>query len=100
PDEPAGHYQLGRLLLARSEIEPGLASLHQAQRLEPARARAYIAEAQWLASHGKTVEAIAKAREGTYAEPSSAAARTLLDGLTTAKPGAGSGSGLIERDDP
>jgi len=82
PDEPAGHYQLGRLLLTRGEEAAGLAALHEAQRLEPRRARAWIAEARYLAAKGRTAEAVEKAREATYAEPGHAGARDLLDTLT------------------
>src|SRR5690606_38519545 len=53
PDEGNGYYQLGRLLLARNAAEEGLAALRKAQDLEPLRARAYLAEARWLASKGR-----------------------------------------------
>ena len=85
PDEPAGHYQLGRLLLARGDEAAGLAALHEAQRLEPLRARAWVAEARYLVAKGRTAEAIEKAREATYSEPSHAEARSLLDSFTGAK---------------
>lgn len=81
PDEGQGHYQLGRLLLKRGEETEGLAELRRAQAEEPARARAYVAEAEYLASKGRTAEAIAKAQEATYAEPDSPAAKSLLERL-------------------
>lgn len=82
PDEPAGHYQLGRLLLDRGENAAGLAELREAQRLEPARARAYLAEAQWLKHQGRVEEAIAKAKEATYAQPDHPQAQQFLTSLT------------------
>lgn len=80
PNEGNGHYQLGRLLIARGD-ESGLAEFHIAQQLEPLRARAYVAEAKWLAAHGRRDEAIAKAREATIVEPTDSEARSLLDSL-------------------
>jgi tetratricopeptide (TPR) repeat protein len=82
PTEPAGHYQLGRLRLAHGDEASGLASLHEAQRLEPARARAWIAEATYLDSQGRTAQAEDKARAAVAAEPDHAEARVLLDRLT------------------
>lgn len=93
PDEPAGHYQVGRLLLddrvrtdetaagkARRHAE-GLAALQHAQRLEPTRARARVAEARWLAAQNRTDDAIRKAREAVAAEPSHVESRQLLKSL-------------------
>ena len=81
PDEGGGHYQLGRLLLGRGADDAGIAELRKAQDLEPLRARAYVAEARWLASKGRTAEAIAKAREATIVEPGHAEAASLLNSL-------------------
>jgi tetratricopeptide (TPR) repeat protein len=81
PDNAQGFYQLGRLLLAREAGEEGIAALRRAQNLEPLRARAYVAEARWLSTHGRRDEAIAKAREATIVEPGDAEARALLDSL-------------------
>ncbi len=86
PTEPAGHYQLGRLLLARGEEAPGLAALHAAQRLEPARARAWVAEATYLQGQGRTADAITAARAAVTAEPTHAEARALLVRLTGTAP--------------
>ncbi|MDB4962244.1 MAG: hypothetical protein JWP01_2243 [Myxococcales bacterium] len=82
PDEPAGYFQLGRLLLARGEEVAGLEALHEAQRLEPLAARAWLAEAQWLVGKGRKAEAIQKAQEAVYSEPTNQAARDLLDTLS------------------
>lgn len=82
PAEPAGHYQLGRLRLAHGDEASGLAALHEAQRLEPARARAWIAEATYLESRGRTALAVDKARAAVAAEPAHDEARALLDRLT------------------
>lgn len=82
PDEGQGHFQLGRLLLKRGEEAEGLAELRRAQTEEPARARAYLAEAEYLASKGRTAEALEKAREATFAEPDSQPAQQLLDSMT------------------
>ncbi|MCX5745387.1 MAG: HTTM domain-containing protein [Proteobacteria bacterium] len=84
PDEPVGHFQLGRLLLDKDPVA-GLAHLRTAQHLEPSRARAYLAEARYLAKQGTAAakaQALDKAREGTFAEPSSSEARALVDQLT------------------
>jgi len=83
PDDARGHYRLGELLVRRNDLE-GLGELHEAQRLEPLQPRAYMAEAEYLARTGKQAEAIAKAQEATYADPSSQAARDLVDRLTGA----------------
>jgi hypothetical protein len=82
PDNASGHYQLGRLLLSRDSAEDGLAELHAAQRIAPQQARAFVAEAHWLATHGQRDEALAKAREAARAEPSDAEARRLVDRLS------------------
>lgn len=82
PDEAQGHFQLGRLLLGRGAETEGLAELRRAQAEEPARARAYVAEAEYLAGKGRAAEALDKAREATYAEPDSQLAKTLLDSLS------------------
>jgi hypothetical protein len=82
PEEPAGHYQLGMILLGRNDDTAGLAELHEAQHLEPARARAYLAEARWLKTKGRTEEAIAKAKEATYAQPDHTQAQKFLQSLT------------------
>ena len=86
PDEESGHFQLGRLLIKRGAIEEGLSELREAQRLEPAIARSFIEEARFLQSQGKTAEAIEKAKQATYADPSSTEARALVDSLTRGKP--------------
>ena len=82
PDEGQGHFQLGRLLLKRGEEAEGLAELRRAQSEEPTRARAYIAEAEYLASKGRTPEAIETARSAIHAEPGSQPAQQLLDSMT------------------
>lgn len=81
PREGNGHYQLGKLLLDRGADDEGIAELHRAQDLEPLRARAYLAEARWLAAKGRRDEAIAKAREATIVEPNDSEARALLNSL-------------------
>jgi hypothetical protein len=81
PSDPQGFYQLGKLLLQRNAGDEGLAALRRAEDLEPLRARAYVAEARWLASHGQLQEAIAKAREATIVEPKDPEAKSLLDSL-------------------
>jgi tetratricopeptide (TPR) repeat protein len=81
PRDGNGFYQLGKLLLAREAGDEGLAALHTAQDLEPLRARSYVAEARWLAAHGRRDEALAKAREGAIVEPTDAEAKALLGSL-------------------
>jgi hypothetical protein len=81
PDEPNGHYRLGQLLLGTSDDDGGLAALHEAQRLEPNRARAFIAEANYLRSKRRLPEAREKARAAVAAEPTSNEARALLAAL-------------------
>jgi hypothetical protein len=78
PDSVTGHYHLGKLLLARDLADDGLAELHEAQQLDQHHARAFVAEAEWLASHGRRAEAAAKAREGARAEPGDEAAKQLV----------------------
>jgi hypothetical protein len=85
PREPAGHLQLGRLLLDRNDAT-GLEALHEAARLDPAHARAQIYEARWLASHGRRDEALVKAREAVAADPDDRDAKNLLTRLTAGKP--------------
>ncbi|HEY5925529.1 MAG TPA: HTTM domain-containing protein [Kofleriaceae bacterium] len=81
PDEEGGHYQLGKLLLERGADDEGIAELHKAQDVGPLKARAYLAEARWLATKGRTEEAIAKAREATIVEPNDQEASALLNSL-------------------
>ncbi|MBA3504099.1 MAG: hypothetical protein H0T65_27300, partial [Deltaproteobacteria bacterium] len=54
--------------------------------LEPAIARAFVEEARVLQQQGKTAEALEKAKQATYADPSHTEARALLDSLTGNKP--------------
>lgn len=93
PDDPGAHLRLGRILLERDQGDAGLAELHVAEEMEPGAARAWLEEARWLMRHGQLAEATAKAKEGTYAEPSNAEARQLLDTLTGKRraPGAPAG---------
>ena len=81
PHEGNGHYQLGKLLLDRGAGDEGIAELERAQDLEPLRARAYVAEARYLATKGRHDEAIAKAREATIVDPNDRDARALLNSL-------------------
>lgn len=99
PDEPAGHYQLGRLLLARGDEAAGLASLHEAQRREPHRARAWIAESNYLTSKGRTDEAKEKARAALIVEPTHPGARDLVDRLDGTAPSAPAGAPPPSTDD-
>lgn len=101
PEESSGHFQLGRVLLKRGVEAEGLAELRLAQAEEPARARAYVAEAQYLAGKGRSAEAIEKAREATYAEPESKDAQDLLDSLTgKQRPAAAGNQPDDDRDQP
>ncbi len=86
PGEESAHFQLGRLLITRGATDEGLAHLHEAQRLEPAKARAFVEEARYLQRQGRTAEAIEKAKQATFADPSDAQARAVLDALTGGKP--------------
>ncbi len=81
PEEGGGHYQLAKLLLERGADDEGIEELHRAQQEEPLRARAYIAEARWLATKGRRDEAIQKAREATIVEPNDQEAASLLNSL-------------------
>lgn len=84
PDDVPAHYYLGLALLDRDD-EAGLDELHTAQRLDNHHARAYNSEARWLASHGKSQEAVAKARDATLADPNDAEARNILTALTSGR---------------
>lgn len=53
PNDAVGHYQLGRLLLARGDELDGMAELHDAQRLDPKDRRAFDEEATYLKAHGR-----------------------------------------------
>ncbi len=89
PDDPGSHLRLGRALLGgrgSDAIDAGLAELHAAEEMEPSAARAWLEEARWLQRQGRIDDAIAKAREGTYAEPSSGEARALLETLLGKRP--------------
>ncbi len=86
PDEPTGHYQLGKLLLARGEGDRGLAELRRAEDLEPDRARAYVEEARWLAMHGHKQDAIGRLRIGLAVQPDDADARSIYARLTGTAP--------------
>jgi hypothetical protein len=86
PNQEVGHYQLARLLLASDRVEEGLAELRIAQRVQPDRARAFTEEARWLARQGKQAEAVAKAKEAVFADPSDGEGRALLDQLTGGTP--------------
>ena len=88
PAEGTGHYQLGQILLGRGDETAGLAELREAQRLEPGRARAYLAEARWLKTKGRADEALAKAKEATYAQPNHPEAQQFLQSLTNTQPAA------------
>ncbi|HET9988616.1 MAG TPA: HTTM domain-containing protein, partial [Kofleriaceae bacterium] len=80
PDDAGAHFYLGRLLLAHDDVT-GLDELHASQRLDRAHARAYIAEAQWLATHDRLADAVAAAQAGVAAEPNDAEARNLVTTL-------------------
>jgi HTTM domain len=82
PNDEAGHFHLGNTLLARDQVDEGLAELHEAERLEPNLARGFVAEARWLATHERAGDALIRAREATQADPNDAAARDLLNSLT------------------
>jgi hypothetical protein len=86
PDEPAGHFQLARMLLSQGKTDEALTQLHEAQRLSPGDARPFTVEARWLASHGRVAEAVSKARDATIADPNDNNARSLLDSLTRGGP--------------
>jgi hypothetical protein len=86
PDEPAGHFQLGRMLLTQQKPDEALAELHEAQRLSPGDARPFVVEARWLAAHGRVAQAVDKARDATVADPNDKDARDLLDSLTRGGP--------------
>ncbi len=79
------HFYLGRILIQTGRDAEGLEHLHEAQ-LEPHRARAYVEEARYLLGQGKKPEAIAKAKDAVFADPSDPEARTVLDMLQGGKP--------------
>ncbi len=81
PDDPSARYYYGKALLERDDAS-GLDELHAAEQLDNKRARAYIAEARWLASKGRKDEALAAARAGVAAEPTDREATSLLHSLT------------------
>ena len=50
-----------------------------------------MAEARHLAAQGQHADAVAKARQAAFAEPSSREARTLLEALSANRPAAPGG---------
>lgn len=80
PYSEIAHFYLGRILIQTGRDTEGLEHLHEAQ-LEPHRARAYVEEARYLLGQGKKPEAIAKAKDAVFADPSDAEARAVLDML-------------------
>ncbi len=85
PYSEIAHFYLGRILIQTGRDPEGLEHLHEAQ-LEPHRARAYVEEARYLLGQGKKPEAIAKAKDAVFADPSDAEARSVLDMLQGGKP--------------
>ena len=79
PDKPAGHYHYGVLLLEHGHADEGLEQLHDAEQLDPGEARPLLAEAEWLASHGRRDEAREKARKALHVAPNDRAARRLVE---------------------
>ncbi|HEY4176702.1 MAG TPA: HTTM domain-containing protein [Kofleriaceae bacterium] len=98
PDNGNGHFQLGKMLMQRGQDAEALDELHAAQRLEPGKARAFTAEAEYLSKKGNRADAIKKAEEATYAEPDDASAQALVRRLggTGAQ---GNGGGGDDKDD-
>ena len=90
PEEPAGHYQLGRLLLARGDELDGMAELHETEALAPTRARAWLEEARYLEAHQRHQGALEKAKKALELEPKSSDAQALMSTLTGAAKAAGS----------
>jgi hypothetical protein len=86
PDDVAGHYYLGRLLVARGVELDGLVELREAQRLDPGQARAFIDEACVTARRGDAAAALTSARAAATAEPANPAAKALVTSLS--RPGA------------
>lgn len=82
PNSGEARWKLGRLLLERDNQADGLAELHVARDLDPHLARAWIAEARWLAQQGRLPEAVEVARGGLAAEPKSSEARSLVETLS------------------
>lgn len=86
PDLELGHYYLGQILVGSGRGAEGVPHLHEAQRTAPGLARAWMEEARYLAAQGQHADAVAKARQATFAEPSNAEARTLLESLLANRP--------------
>lgn len=84
PGDSTGHFQLGRLLLARGDELDGMAELHEAQQLEPKRARAFTEEARYLEAHDRHDAALTVARAGLAAEPTNGDIKALIGTLTGA----------------
>lgn len=80
------HFYLGRILIQTGRELEGLEHLHEAQAVEPRRARALVEEARWLLGQGKKSEAVAKAKEAVFADPSDPEARSVLESMQSGKP--------------
>jgi len=82
PRDGGAHFQLGRLLLARGDELDGMAELHEAEQLEPTRARAWLEEARFLETHQRHDAALAAAQTALKLEPNSPEAKALIATLT------------------
>jgi hypothetical protein len=85
PDDPQGHYMLGKLLLP-TDPERGLRELRTAQKLEPKKPRAFLEEAHHLSSIGDKVRALERAKAALAADPTSDEAAALVVELERSQP--------------
>ena len=81
PDDANARFSYGKALLDRDDAG-GLDELHAAEQLDTRSARAYLAEARWLAAKGRQLEALAAARAATLADPNDSEAHALLASLS------------------
>jgi hypothetical protein len=82
PSSVTGHYWLGSLDAGAARDDSALAHWHAAELADPNDARAFLAEARWLAAKGRGSDALAVARKAAAADPNSADARALVQTLT------------------
>jgi hypothetical protein len=84
PTDDGPHFGLGRVLLAR-DLDDGLDELHEAERLEPRLALAWVEEACYAARRGRRDDALARSRDALAADGNNAQAKRLASEL--ARPG-------------
>src|SRR6185437_10941842 len=89
PHSATPHVQLAALDLIAGHAGAAMVEWDAAEEADPHDARAFMAEARWLADQQRTDEALASANAAVVAEPDNPDARQLVHAIeTSAKPAA------------